>query len=134
MTGDITCGGRKPVNPIGSCFDSAAQCILQISDAKMCHGIGVSNMPGQPQDFIAHAWLEAFDKDEGEMIALDTTWMIAQPARIYRKNLKLGYVVEYSREEFIKRWAESGPPGPWDLKIMALTKEGKAAACVTSKS
>lgn len=126
-------GGRKPVNPIGQCFDSAAWCLIDLgSKMTMCHGIGVSNMPGEEKDFIAHAWLEAMH--EGQKVALDTTWMLAQPADLYRKNLQLSYVIQYNYHDFIKLWADRGFPGPYDKRIAAVTKEGKALACSTLKS
>lgn len=74
---------------------------------------------------MAHAWLEIYQ--DGRKLAIDTTWMLAQPAKLYRRNLKLKYVVEYTASEFTVMWRKAGMPGPYDDKIKAKTKEGKAS-------
>jgi hypothetical protein len=132
MTIDITINGRPPVNPIGTCFDSAARVFITLDSyrwhaARICHGIGVSNLPGEEGEPIAHAWIEAYDKEHGR-IAIDTTWMLAQPAKHYRENLQVSFVKDYTFVEFMQKWQETNYPGPWEEKLIALTKEGKQVA------
>lgn len=121
--------GRKQVNPIGTCFDSSAHVLINLIHYGirpiMCHGIGVSNLPGEKPGPMAHAWLEFFM--QGAKVALDTTWMVAQPVKKYRKDLKLKFVIEYPATEFVVMWKKAKMPGPFDDRIAALTKEGKAA-------
>jgi len=110
---------RKPVNPIGECFDSVGHQVVYWLDRgqkefKICHGIGIATMRGQEGNFIKHAWLERDGK------ALDTTWGVRQDAHLYRKNLTLQYVIEYTPDEFIANWAKTDYPGPWDEKIKAV--------------
>ena len=107
-----------PVNPIGSCFDSAALMLLvpdTPKDARLCHGIGIANMPGQEGDRIGHAWIE-IDGD-----AFDTTWCVRVDAGCYRAQLQLEYVIEYSRTQAIELWLRTDYPGPWDERILAIT-------------
>ena len=129
MNEKITVLGKEPVNPIGTCFDSATTIFIRLSpsefrDAKLCHGIGISNYPGQPDEPIAHAWIEATDKSYGR-VALDPIWMVMQPASVYRKNLQVSLVIEYSYRFFLKKWREKKYPGPYDKRILAMTIEGK---------
>jgi hypothetical protein len=119
---------REPLNPIGSCFDSVAHNILMNSnvpkDALICHGIGVSNMPGQEGEIMAHAWIEC--EYEGIKWAADTTWDAMVPAAAYREKFFLNYVCEYTQKEFMENWQTSEYPGPWDSKIKKVinTKKG----------
>lgn len=115
-------GGRKPLNPIGSCFDSSLhlllhpelnQNIINLKDVKLCHGIGITNMPEQEGHKMAHAWLE-YTHEDGVRVAIDTTWGVATQAEHYRKTLKLNYVIEYTPEKATKLWET---PAPWDDKI-----------------
>lgn len=121
----ISLMGKEPENPIGSCFDSSAHQVAfgedPPEDLRLCHGIGVANMPGQEGDTIIHAWVEVDIK--GRRAALDTTWGVCQEAKVYRKNLCLSYVVEYTRDELFKNWKEYNMPGPWDEKIRALASD-----------
>lgn len=121
---------RKPVNPWGSCFDSAAKELALNVDlhqwgAVMCHGICIANKPGEEGNRIAHAWLE-FDHPIHGSCALDPIWMIAQPAAHYRQTLKIELAVTYTREDFIARWRQHNFPGPWDARIRALTRKEPA--------
>ncbi|MBX4215579.1 hypothetical protein KW797_01375 [Candidatus Parcubacteria bacterium] len=113
-----------PPNPLGSCFDAAAHNLAMNLDEEslvMCHGLGVATWPGQEGKRIAHAWLE-FDH-EGKRAALDCIWMVAQPADFYRNNLKADYVVEYTKDEFMRLWHEHNFPGPWDELLKKFTKD-----------
>jgi len=121
-------GGRKPMNPIGECFDSSLCCLLvpklnkeiiNLKDIKLCHGIGVANMPGQEGEKMAHAWLE-FTNEKGVRVALDTTWGVSTQANHYRKSIKINYVVEYIPQEALENWKKEN--APWDKKIKQLTK------------
>lgn len=118
----------KPANPFGSCFDSAARYMLAdwtgYRDVTMCHGIGISNKPGEEGEKIAHAWIEVWSRDTGTL-AIDPIWMVAQPAALYRKNLKVEYAITYPRKKFIKMWIKKEFPGPFDNKIKRYTLEGK---------
>jgi len=125
------CGflGREPVNPYGSCFDAAARLILTPSflEISMVHGIGIANKPGEEGNEIAHAWVE-FTHTDNERYAIDPIWMVAQPVKIYRNNLKVNYAVEYKKIDFMQRWIKTNFPGPWDDKIFKFTIEGKQQA------
>lgn len=126
--GEITINGRRPVNPFGSCFDSAARFILtsdSLQNMVMCHAIGISNMPGEESQKIAHAWVEGSHPEHG-LVAIDPIWMIAQPVKKYRDNLHAEDVITYGREEFINLWEHHNFPGPYHPKIRAFTAEGKA--------
>lgn len=118
--------GRDPANPIGQCFDSAAHQIVfhgqNFIDTKLCHGIGVSNMPSQKGDRFCHAWVE-FNLPEGQRVALDTTWNIAQLAEQYRSDLRLQYVIEYDQQKAFDLWKAHDYPGPWDERLIALQKK-----------
>lgn len=126
----VTINGKPPANPMGSCFDSAAHALVQMGDTqgvidiRVCHGIGISNVPGEPAEAISHAWIEVLTLRWGR-IAIDAVWMLSQPAELYRSNLQVSLVKEYSRELFMKKWHETGYPGPWEDCLQALTKEGK---------
>lgn len=114
--------GKEPMNPIGECFDSsAAQFLLGENPdrCRLCHGIGVANMPGQEGREIGHAWLQ-FTLDDGREGVIDTTWGVVVEANHYRKNLKLKYVVEYNMEEARANWEKYDMPGPWDKKILKV--------------
>lgn len=124
--------GRKPVNPIGACFDSAAaQCALggdPPETLRICHGIGVASMPGQEGLEIAHAWLEWTEESRGVVVAFDTTWGVLTLASSYRAKLGLFYVTHYAREEFIRLWGKHNHPGPYDSLIIAVAdRVGKRA-------
>lgn len=68
--------GRKPINPIGQCFETAIRQLLFAGDApddaRLCHGLGIANMPGQEGKVMAHAWVE-YDHPGHGRIAMDTT-------------------------------------------------------------
>lgn len=113
--------GSKPINPIGTCFDSAALQLIhgktppELSDLKLCHGITISTMPGQEGRKIAHAWLEY--KMNGVETAWDTTWNDVASKKQYREEVNLHHIVEYTKEEAWSLWAKHDYPGPWDRKI-----------------
>jgi hypothetical protein len=113
--------GREPINPVGSCFESSAFHLMIAEeipkDTILCHGIGVSNFPGEEGAEIGHAWLE----HEGK--AYDTTWGLSTEADHYRENLKLSYVVTYTRKQAMDNWVRFDYPGPWDEKIKAITEK-----------
>ncbi len=119
---------REPINPIGSCFDSVAHNVMLNSDmpenAYICHGIGVSNVPGQKGLPMAHAWIEC-ELENGMIVAADTTWDLVAPADVYRKKADLGYVRTYSQKEFMVNWQDFDYPGPWDHKILELIETNK---------
>lgn len=116
--------GCEPVNPIGTCFDSTGITFIQDcsgprkSNERLCHGIGIANMPGQEGREMIHAWIE-FDHRE-QRFAFDTTWGKAHPAEKYREDLRCNYVVEYTYEETLALWKKHDMPGPWDPKIVAV--------------
>lgn len=118
--------GREPLNPIGKCFDSAAYQVViggvnnNPPDVRLCHGIGVTQVKGQENMQIAHAWVE------GDGVALDTTWGLNAPAKKYRKAMKLDYVVEYTMEEAKANWQKFGNAGPWDEKIKKVIGDFRA--------
>lgn len=125
-------GGIKPINPIGLCFDSSAYQIvfgkMKLPNLKLCHGIGIANMPGQEGRLIAHAWLECFYPPKNQRMALDTTWGVATPIEQYRRDLQIKKVISYTKEEALALWQRTDMPGPWDPEIQAvcdgkLTKE-----------
>lgn len=124
--GPLTVNGHPPQNPFGSCFDAAAWNLLHnlqsgMGDMRMCHGVGISNHPDSMGKKIAHAWVE-FDHPQGRA-AFDPIFLLAQSAEIYRKNFKTEIVVEYTTEEFIRLWKKSEFPGPYDVRVAALTKD-----------
>lgn len=114
---------REPINPIGKCFDSSAHQAVYgddpPEDMRICHGIGIANMPGEEGHQMGHAWLEWSLREK--RIAFDTTWGVATCAAHYRKMLRVSYVVEYTRDEFLKNWIAHDMPGPWDEKIREVT-------------
>jgi len=116
--------GKAPVNPWGSCFDSAAHNLLANTDCDvtMCHGVGISTHPASAGKKIAHAWLE-FDHEKYGRLAIDPIYLIAQRAEIYRKNLQAELVVTYSAREFIALWTKHDYPGPYDDRVKMHTKE-----------
>lgn len=131
MLPEIVMHGKPPVNPLGTCFDSAARLLLdppmpEMEKAVMCHGIITATLPGQEGVLCAHAWLE-FQHPKLGMVAVDPIWHIGQPVKFYRRSLKAVGVVTYSRVKFLRLWQKEGYPGPWEKKIQRLTKEGKAA-------
>lgn len=115
--------GKEPINPLGSCFDSAAHQMIfgenKPDGLTLCHGIGISNMPGDNGNEMAHAWIE-WPHPVGR-IAYDTTWGVATFAEKYRADLKLSYFVEYSLEEAWELWLAFDYPGPWDNKIAKIS-------------
>lgn len=120
-------GGRWNVNPMGSCFDSSANFFVgggarKMKNAVMCHGIGISNCPSELGHPIAHAWIE-FDHEMCGRAALDCIWMVAVPADKYRKDLQISYVREYKMLKFMFLWLMHHYAGPFDKKILALTKD-----------
>lgn len=119
--------GRRPLNPIGKCFDSAAIQLVfgrnNPQDMYICHGVGIANAPGQKGLRIQHAWLE-FPSAAGT-IALDTTWGLKQMASLYRENFQLQYCVTYSRSQFLDLWEKHNFPGPWDPKIVGEARLGE---------
>lgn len=123
--------GREPINPIGSCFDSAAHNFVfgetEAGD-RICHGVGVANMPGQEGQTFSHAWIE-FTKG-GVRMAFDAIWGFVIPSEAYREQLKLSYVVEYGKDEFLSLWRHTDFPGPWDKRVARFTTEGKRLANV----
>lgn len=119
----INITGQEPINPIGQCFESAARQIVFGENApisaRLCHGIGVSNMPGQNGAKIGHAWIE-YQNSKGTRVALDTTWGENFLASEYREESKLNYVIEYTKKEVIRFWTKYNIPGPWDKKIIKV--------------
>lgn len=116
--------GIKPVNPVGSCFDSAAHQLVfgeNPDDTVMCHGVGVANMPGQEGNTIGHAWLE-FDHPKGR-VAIDTTWGVMVQANGYREKLKVKNITTYTKREFIKLWKKKIMPGPWEENIKKIMND-----------
>lgn len=119
-----------PPNPWGSCFDATFHNFLSLSEEStliVCHGVGIATRPGQEGMRIAHAWLELFHPKHGK-IAVDCIWLIAQPAELYRRNLKVEHVVEYGRDEYMELCRQHDFPGPWDPTVAQFTKEGLSAA------
>ncbi len=116
---------KTPVNPIGTCFDSVARNVLLNEElpesAIICHGIGLTNMPEETPEIMAHAWIEYIDED-GILLAADTTWDVVALAEDYRTKASLHYVKTYTPEEFMVNWDDFGFPGPWDNKILKVIK------------
>jgi hypothetical protein len=122
--------GRKPINPIGECFESSIQCLLnpklndeiiKLKNVKLCHGIGITNFNNENGEKFAHSWIEY--EVEGGKIAIDTTWGLQISALKYRKDLQLNYVVEYTPQKALKNW-EKGVP-PWNKKIRKIIDDYK---------
>jgi hypothetical protein len=113
--------GKQPINPFGQCFDAVGfQAVLgedPPADLKICHGIGIANMPGQEGLEIAHAWLEWGGA------AYDCIWGVRVPLSVARKDFS--YVVEYSRSEFLSLWLKHDFAGPWDAKIAAVIERNR---------
>jgi len=112
--------GGEPINEMGSCFDAAAMTFCSpgqdiVPTDRLCHGLGIANMPGQEGEIIAHAWIE-FDRG-GTRFAYEAIWGVVIPAKNLRSDLKVSYVVEYTVEEVRKNWTIHNMPGPWDEKI-----------------
>lgn len=111
--------GKKPVAPIGQCFDNTGLAVLgspeMMNKMTVCHAIGTATMPGQEGNEMKHAWIE-FIK-EGELLAADTTWGFVCEAKQYREQLNVTYVVEYTAKEYLALWKEHDHPGPYDEKI-----------------
>lgn len=115
--------GRKPVNPVGECFETAIRQLLFAGDApedaRLCHGIGTANMPGQEGLEMGHAWVEC---NRGLIrVAFDTTWGMIQNAAVYRKRGDLRAIVEYTAGQARLLWEIYDMPGPWDPAIRAVT-------------
>tara|TARA_R100000963_G_C4638025_1_gene101885 strand:+ start:429 stop:881 length:453 start_codon:yes stop_codon:yes gene_type:complete len=136
--------GRKMKNEFGSCFDSIAPELIDLqfvipisvdeiavtehedfSDVKICHAIGVANMPGQEGQEMAHAWIEFNDTKGNVKVAFDVIWGLATPSNLYRHNLSISHIVEYTIQEFYNLWEENGTPGPWDKKIKEVSDRVK---------
>ena len=117
--------GKEPVYPIGKCFDNIIPALRDLKESKeffnikICHGIGIANMPGQEGKSMAHAWLEC-QNEQGCIFALDVSWMVIQPAVFYKKELSVKYEVKYSIDEFLDMFFENNYPGPWDKKIQEV--------------
>lgn len=119
--------GKEPINPIGECFESSTMCLLnpklnkeiiKLKNVRLCHGIGISNMYGTKDTKIAHSWIEythEFEDVGNKRMAIDTTWGIQILSSVYRKQLKLKYVIEYTPKEALENWKKEVPP--WDQKI-----------------
>ena len=118
---------RDPVNPIGSCFDSSAHQIVfggdDGADLRLVHAIGITSIPSQAGQMFCHAWVEFFDPQTNQKIAIDTTWGIPQLAENYRNSLQISYSIEYTRQEAFDLWKTHNYPGPWDERLMALQKK-----------
>jgi hypothetical protein len=117
---------------MGTCFDDAAlffikNDMVEMTDAKLVHGIGIANYPGQEGKRIAHAWIEVTN-EHGLRIAIDVGAMVGQDASIYRANLKVERTVEYGCDNFVELWAEKGNAGPWDEEMRGLCGEFDYAA------
>ena len=86
-------------------------------------GIGCANFP--PEDLgkpIKHAWIEQHG------IAYDCVLLVQQDRDVYRANLKLSFVVEYTKAEALAHWKRTDMPGPWDPEIAAeIGKFGEQA-------
>jgi hypothetical protein len=111
--------GKDPINSLGSCFDAAGINFLNNetdSSDRICHGLGIANMPGQEGRLMGHAWIE-FDRD-GTRMAFDAIWGIVARAQDYRETLQLKYSVEYTKEQFLGYWKFYDYPGPWDKMIL----------------
>lgn len=118
--------GKEPMNKIGSCFDTAAAHILFAGlppEARLCHGLGVANAPGQEGSVMAHAWIEYFNDHHKLKLAFDTTWDVHGVADQYREQMKISYVVEYTREEALALYIKHDYPGPWDKKIRDVAED-----------
>jgi hypothetical protein len=127
MTEITLADGRKPANEFGTCFDAAAISLLANPghpSAIICHGVCVSNLPGQEGEHMAHAWIELIHEKYGH-VAIDPIWLVAMPQEKYRKDTKCEYVVTYTRAEFMRLWRETDYPGPWDERVAVYTKEMK---------
>lgn len=114
--------GRQPLNPIGQCFESAIRQVLfgrNPPNAKLCHGIGVATAPGIQGKVMGHAWMEA-DWPDGRR-ACDTTWGTCMDAGAYRRHLQLEHVLEFTPRQALFLWGLFDMPGPWDLRIRAIT-------------
>ena len=119
-------GGRKPINEVGTCFDSSYLTFIHPTNSsirqpgdRLCHGIGVANMPGQEGNVMGHAWIE-FDH-QGRRAAYDSIWGVTTSAEKYRADLKLEYVREYTFEDAVVLGHLHDYSGPWDDKIKAIT-------------
>ena len=120
--------GQEPMNPIGQCFESAGHQFVfgdNPDNTVILHGIGISNMPGEEGKEIAHAWLE-FQSEHQGTLAIDTTWGIITQADHYRKSLQLKYMKSYNKKEFLQLWELHNIPGPFDEKILEVTKRNKS--------
>ena len=96
----------------GQCFDAAGLTMVNFPRrAKLCHGLGIANAPGEEGNVIKHAWIEM------DGLAYDCVWGVTQSAEAYRNNLQISYVVEYTQAEMWENWLRTDTPGPWDAKI-----------------
>lgn len=117
--------GQEPIMPIGKCFDNAGFFLMSLalnekppSNLFLCHGIGISNAPGEDGLTIAHAWLEIGDQ------AFDPVWGVLQNRNEYRAGLRLSYVINYSIYEALDLWMKHDYPGPWDPVILRISDKG----------
>jgi hypothetical protein len=116
---------KEPLNPIGTCFDSAA---IQLMSGEannpdgtvLVHGIITANLPGQEGWTIGHAWLEFESKHQGTC-CIDTTWGVIQSKETYYEGCRPTYIVKYTKSELLELWAKHDYPGPYDEKILAVT-------------
>lgn len=112
---------RGNINPIGQCFDVVGhQTMLKpMPRMKVCHGLVVETVGPNIGRTIAHAWIEV------DGIAYDCIWGFKMLAAQYRRDGKASYVVEYGRDEFMRRWKETDFPGPWDKTVFQHTSDGR---------
>ena len=121
--------GRKPLNPIGQCFESALHAYFQlrklelegsIRNLRLVHGIGTANMPGQEGESIAHAWL-TFERDK-ELLAFEPTWGVVVPAENVTRDLQVSYKVTYDYRDLVMVITMNNniDIGPWDSEILKV--------------
>ena len=115
--------GRKPLNPIGQCFETVAHDVLNNEffpeEITICHAVIEANMPGQEGQEAGHAWIE-FEL-HSSVAAADTTWGVMTQADHYRSQLKTRNIIEYNKQEFLGLWKSHDFPGPFDHKIKTIT-------------
>lgn len=117
--------GREPVNPVGSCFDSAAFQLVfsptsRFTAVKLCHGIIKANAPGSENMEVPHAWIEA--NDAGQSVVLDPIWGEVIPRDHFYSTFKPYMVHTYSKGRVTTLWAMHDHPGPWHPKLIEKMK------------